>query len=170
MSETALVRTFDDVEGSLRELLGDTIGDVIVNPHGGGQLIVFAPPGRRPDVLRRLKDLGFTYYVFCGGVDWPEADAMEVYDQVGDPDSGRRVTVKFQLPRGEPRIPTASAVYWGSDWYERETWELFGIVFAGHPRLRRLFLPDWFEGYPMRKDYELPARVEKPWPGGFFEG
>jgi NADH-quinone oxidoreductase subunit C len=61
-------------------------------------------------------------------------------------------------------------VYGGANWHERETWELFGVHFEGHPHLARLLLPDWFEGYPMRKDYVLPARVEKPWPGEFFEG
>jgi NADH-quinone oxidoreductase subunit C len=103
-------------------------------------------------------------------VDWPEADLMEVYDHVSTPVGERRVTVKYELPRAEPRIPTATGIYRGADWHERETWELYGIAFAGHPRLRRLLLPDWFEGFPLRKDYELPARVEKPWPGEFFEG
>ena len=67
-------------------------------------------------------------------------------------------------------LPTAINVYGGADWHERETWELFGIVFTGHPRLRRLLLADWQEGFPMRKDEVLRPRIEKPWPGDFFSG
>jgi NADH-quinone oxidoreductase subunit C len=56
-------------------------------------------------------------------------------------------------------------VYPGADWHERETWEMFGIVFDGHPALRHLYLPFEFEGNPLRKDYPLLAREVKPWPG-----
>ena len=55
--------------------------------------------------------------------------------------------------------------YPGADWHEREAWEMFGINFAGHPGLRPLYLPSDFEGYPLRKDFPLLARLIKPWPG-----
>jgi NADH-quinone oxidoreductase subunit C len=56
-------------------------------------------------------------------------------------------------------------VYAGANWHERETHEMFGIGFAGHPDLRNMYLPGDFEGYPMRKDFPLLARMVKPWPG-----
>ena len=56
-------------------------------------------------------------------------------------------------------------VYAGADWHERECWEMFGIVFDGHPSLRHLYLPAEFEGHPLRKDFPLLARDVKPWPG-----
>ncbi len=62
-------------------------------------------------------------------------------------------------------IDTWTDVYPGADWHEREAWEMFGVTFAGHPRLRNLYLPSGFEGHPLRKDYPLLARVVKPWPG-----
>ena len=55
--------------------------------------------------------------------------------------------------------------YAGADWHERECWEMYGVVFDGHPSLRHLYLPAEFEGHPLRKDYPLLARVVKPWPG-----
>jgi NADH-quinone oxidoreductase subunit C len=55
--------------------------------------------------------------------------------------------------------------YPGADWHEREWWEMFGVIFDGHPSLRHLYLPSEFEGHPLRKDYPLLARVVKPWPG-----
>ena len=56
-------------------------------------------------------------------------------------------------------------VYAGADWHERECWEMFGVIFDGHPALRHLYLPSEFEGHPLRKDYALLSRVVKPWPG-----
>ena len=135
-----------------------------------GQLIVRVPPSGRPEALAVLKALGFTFYSFCCGVDWPDENRLEVLDHVYSISDRVRVTLKSDVPRDNPRLPTATTVYAGADWHERETWELFGIVFVGHPRLRRLLLPDWQEGFPMRKDHVLRARVEKPWPGEFFSG
>jgi NADH-quinone oxidoreductase subunit C len=56
-------------------------------------------------------------------------------------------------------------VYPGADWHERECWEMFGITFEGHPAIRHLYLPDQFEGHPLRKDFPLLSRSVKPWPG-----
>jgi NADH-quinone oxidoreductase subunit C len=69
---------------------------------------------------------------------------------------------------GEPddlRIASLVPVYAGANWHERECWEMFGIVFEGHPGLRHLYLPGAFEGHPLRKDFPLLARLVKPWPG-----
>lgn len=164
MSDTA---TLGDVAGELRSRLGDAVLEVTDNR---GQLIVRVTPEKRPEALAALKGSGFAFYSFCCGVDWPEEDRIEVLDHVYSLDRRSRVTLKFDLPRSDPRLPTASTVYAGADWHERETWELFGVFFVGHPKLRRLLLPDWQEGYPMRKDAVLRARVEKPWPGDFFSG
>ena len=57
----------------------------------------------------------------------------------------------------------------GANWAERETWELLGIVFDGHPHLVKLVLPEQFEGHPLRKDFALMSREAKPWPGGVEE-
>ncbi|MEM7326666.1 MAG: NADH-quinone oxidoreductase subunit C [Actinomycetota bacterium] len=62
-------------------------------------------------------------------------------------------------------VPSWIGVYPGTAWHEREAFEMFGIEFDGHPNLRKLYLPGDFEGYPMRKDYPLLARIIKPWPG-----
>lgn len=62
-------------------------------------------------------------------------------------------------------VATWTEVYPGADWHEREAFEMFGIEFDGHPSLRKLYLPGDFEGYPLRKDFPLMARLIKPWPG-----
>ena len=157
----------DDLSAQVRSHLGDAAPEVTEHQ---GQLIVRVPAAHRPEALAALKTLGFTYYSWGCGVDWPADEKFEVFDHVEDLTNGVQVTLKCEVPRSDPRVPTAVEVYGGADWCERETWELFGIVFVGHPRLRRLLLADWQEGFPMRKDEVLRARVEKPWPGEFFSG
>ena len=66
---------------------------------------------------------------------------------------------------GRARLATATGVYRGAAWHERETFEMFGIDFTGHPDLKPLLLPDGFEGHPLRKDFVLASRVAKAWPG-----
>ena len=80
---------------------------------------------------------------------------------------GRRigVTLKADLDDENPRVQTWTGVYPGADWCERETWEMYGFTFDGHPNLTHLYLPGEFEGFPLRKDFPLLAREVKPWPG-----
>ena len=75
------------------------------------------------------------------------------------------ITVKADLPDDDLSIATLIPVYLGANWHEREAHEMFGIDFVGHPNLRSLYLPSSFEGFPMRKDFPLLARMVKPWPG-----
>lgn len=77
----------------------------------------------------------------------------------------RGITIKTDLDEADPRVPTISRVYGGADWNERETWEMFGFTFDGHPNLAHIYLPGGFEGHPLRKDFPLLAREVKPWPG-----
>jgi NADH-quinone oxidoreductase subunit C len=75
------------------------------------------------------------------------------------------VTIKADVPDDTLTVPTWIASFAGANWHEREAHEMFGIVFAGHPDLRNLYLPSEFEGFPLRKDFPLLARMIKPWPG-----
>ncbi|MEU5105305.1 NADH-quinone oxidoreductase subunit C [Streptomyces sp. NPDC021354] len=77
----------------------------------------------------------------------------------------RGLLVRTTVPHDAPALPTATGVYAGAAWHERETHEMFGIDFPGHPHLAPLLLPDGFEGHPLRKDFVLVARVAKAWPG-----
>ena len=73
--------------------------------------------------------------------------------------------VRTLLPRAAPLLPTATGIFRGAAWDERETHEMFGVVFDGHPGLAPLLLPGGFEGHPLRKDFLLAARAAKEWPG-----
>ena len=75
------------------------------------------------------------------------------------------VALKADLDDEVPAVETWTPVYAGADWHERETWEMFGIDFVGHPNLSHIYLPGEFEGFPLRKDFPLLSREVKPWPG-----
>jgi NADH-quinone oxidoreductase subunit C len=75
------------------------------------------------------------------------------------------VALYADLDDVHPVASTWINVYRGADWHEREAWEMFGIRFDGHPDLRHIYLPEDFEGFPLRKDFALMARVVRPWPG-----
>jgi NADH-quinone oxidoreductase subunit C len=75
------------------------------------------------------------------------------------------LTLKVDVPDDDLALDSWIPVYAGADWHERETWEMFGIEFRGHPDLKHIYLPGAFEGFPLRKDFPLLARVVKPWPG-----
>ncbi len=73
--------------------------------------------------------------------------------------------LKAPVPEDDPKIPSVTPIWRGADWHERECYDMFGIVFEGHPDLRRVLLPEDWEGHPLRKDYPLkgPA-LEEDWP------
>ncbi|RKS69230.1 NADH:ubiquinone oxidoreductase subunit C [Motilibacter peucedani] len=117
--------------------------------------------------LRALRDgLGTTWFDWLTGVD--ESDHLEVVACLlapSGPSAGHGVLLTTALDPGAPVLETAVGVFRGAAWHEREAHEMFGIDFAGHPRLRPLLLPPGFEGHPLRKDFVLASRVARPWPG-----
>jgi NADH-quinone oxidoreductase subunit C len=75
------------------------------------------------------------------------------------------ITLKADLDDDQPQVASIHDIYFGADWHERETWEMYGFDFQGHPYLEHIYLPGEFEGFPLRKDFPLLAREVKPWPG-----
>jgi NADH-quinone oxidoreductase subunit C len=80
-------------------------------------------------------------------------------------DRREHLLLRTRVPADAPTLATATGVFAGASWHERETFEMFGIDFAGHPHLVPLLLPDGFEGHPLRKSFVLAARAAKAWPG-----
>ena len=73
--------------------------------------------------------------------------------------------LRTRVSGDDARLATLTGVFSGASWHERETFEMFGLTFDGHPNLVPLLLPDGFEGHPLRKDFILAARAAKSWPG-----
>ncbi|WP_405991520.1 NADH-quinone oxidoreductase subunit C [Streptomyces sp. NBC_00986] len=128
-------------------------------------LTVDVPPTTWLAALRTARDdLGCTYFDWLSAVDEP-GTGFRVCAHVVALSPVRRLLVRTTVPHGTPALPTAVDVYAGAAWHERETHEMFGVEFEGHPALDHLLLPETFEGHPLRKDFVLAARVAKAWPG-----
>ncbi|MFG3367744.1 NADH-quinone oxidoreductase subunit C [Streptomyces sp. NPDC048156] len=108
--------------------------------------------------------LGCTYFDWLSAVDEP-GTGFRVCAHVVALSPVRRLLLRTTVPHDAPVLATAVDVYAGAGWHERETHEMFGVRFEGHPHLVPLLLPDGFEGHPLRKDFVLAARVVKAWPG-----
>ncbi|MDQ0844414.1 NADH-quinone oxidoreductase subunit C [Streptomyces sp. V1I6] len=130
-------------------------------------LTVDVPVGSWITALKIARDkLGCTYFDWLSAVDEPGTGFRICAHVVSlEGRAVRRLLVRTTVPHGAPSLPSAVDVYAGASWHERETHEMFGVDFTGHPHQVPLLLPDGFEGHPLRKDFVLAARVAKAWPG-----
>ncbi|WP_028402163.1 NADH-quinone oxidoreductase subunit C, partial [Ectobacillus panaciterrae] len=109
------------------------------------------------EFLKRNEQLAFDYVSELHGTDF--VTHMEVYVHLYSYRNKQSVAVKAKTSRDEPKLASVTPIWAGANWPERETYDLLGIVFEGHPNLTRILLPDDWVGYPLRKDYE-PFDVE----------
>jgi NADH-quinone oxidoreductase subunit C len=117
------------------------------------------------EALTRARDeLGLSFFDWLSAVD-AEPGGFLVVCHLVDPDHHDHLLVRTAITREAPVLATATGVFRGAGWHERETFEMFGITFDGHPNLVPLLLPDGFEGHPLRKDFVLVARAARAWPG-----
>ena len=112
------------------------------------------------DVCRVLRDrLEFVLLADLTAVDWwPREPRFEVVYHLAS--GSDRLRVKVTLAGDHARLPTVQPVWPGANWLEREVWDLFGIVFEGHEDLRRLLMPEDWEGHPLRKDFPVQIRLK----------
>jgi NADH-quinone oxidoreductase subunit C len=173
------------------EALGSAVIDSLVKPGDDIWIRVSADTWRTTG--ETLKSLGYSYFCFISAIDWMPSPFGKGEDDPTEPATERDMSVKQGYTGGDTRfqvlarltqpfssvginikvdiddavmaIDSWSEVFAGANWHERETHEMFGIGFNGHPDLRNMYLPTDFEGYPLRKDFPLLARIVKPWPG-----
>jgi NADH-quinone oxidoreductase subunit C len=128
------------------------------------QTTVYAPRDHVAAVARALRDrpdLRFDFLAEVTAVDFsPREPRYELVYILVSTVLRHRVRLKVRLPGEDARVATVSGIWPAANWLEREVWDLFGIVFDGHPDPRRLLMPEDWEGYPLRKDY--PVQINKP--------
>ncbi|MET7758988.1 NADH-quinone oxidoreductase subunit C [Streptomyces sp. NPDC005389] len=152
---------------SLPDSVTEIFGEEATVEQAYDLLTVDVPPGSWITALETARDtLGCTYFDWLSAVDEP-GTGFRVCAHVAAVGEGRprRLLLRTTVPHAAPVLPTAIGVYAGAGWHERETHEMFGVDFTGHPHLVPLLLPENFEGHPLRKDFVLAARVAKAWPG-----
>jgi NADH-quinone oxidoreductase subunit C len=99
-------------------------------------------------------ELGCLYFNWLSAVDWKE-QGLEVLCRLENLDTRLAVMMRARLGAGAVRCPTLTGLYRGADWMERECFDMFGVIFDGHPDLRRILLAQDWEGHPLRKDYAV---------------
>jgi NADH-quinone oxidoreductase subunit C len=156
----ALTESATEMVRHIADVLGPRLEDHTIEH---GELTIRAPAAEIVNVLRFLRDdrsLQFVCIIDICGVDWPERpQRFDVVYHLLSPRHNARIRVKVATDEVTP-VPSATAVYPGADWYEREAYDLYGILFAGHPDLRRILTDYGFQGHPLRRDFPLTGFVE----------
>lgn len=178
------------VLAQVKSALGDAVVDSLVKP--GDDIWIRVRTDAWRATGETLRGLGYTYFCFLSAIDWmpspfgkgeedpseptPARDTtitqgyaggstrFQVLARVVEPHSSMGINIKADIA-DDMTIESWVSVYAGANWHEREANEMFGISFAGHPDMRKMYLPADFEGHPLRKDFPLLSRIVKPWPG-----
>jgi NADH-quinone oxidoreductase subunit C len=134
-----------------------------------GQVSVTVRRERIVEILRFLHDapeLSFDYLEDLCGVDYlgKKEPRFEVVYHLYSMEHRKRIRIKAEVPEDDCTIDSVVNIWEGADWHERECFDMFGIVFKGHPDLRRILMPEDWEGYPLRKDYPVEG-PERKWRG-----
>jgi NADH-quinone oxidoreductase subunit C/D len=147
-------------------ILGEALGDQLLKAEEfRGDLALSVSRKSWVEAARLLRDhpdLDFKLFLDLCGVDHLDREGrqerFEVVLHAYSVSKGHHVRLKTPVPEGDPTLDTLTGLYKGANWFEREAWDLFGIVFEGHPNLTRLLTHDDFVGHPMRKDYPTARR------------
>jgi len=151
------------------------LGDHILQTQAGavskvdirlGELMLHTTPDKVIALLTYLRDdpkCLFTQLIDICGVDWPEREKrFDVVYNLLSVKNNQRIRVKLMTDETTP-VPSAASVYSSAGWFERETYDLYGVWFSDHPDLRRILTDYGFEGHPLRKDFPLTGFVELRW-------
>ncbi len=148
-NEQVLTRLEGLVDGAFSDVLFDR-----------GELTIFVPRTKLIEVVTALRDDAHLRYEGCmsvSGVHYPTDAGAELHSVIPLQSftHNRRLRVEVTCPDADPHMPSVCAIYPAADWHERETWDMFGIVYDDHPSLTRILMPDDWVGHPQRKDYPL---------------
>ena len=158
----ALARALDEGaaggQSPMAPAYADAVEKVVVDRD---ELTVFVAREHLPAVAQVLRDdpaLRFEMCLGVSGAHYPGEAGRElhaVYHLMSITHASRRIRLEVVCPDADPHIPSVVSTYPAATWHERETWDMFGIVFDGHPALTRILMPDDWPGHPQRKDYPL---------------
>lgn len=153
---------------ALRQSCGDNVTELVA---AASPFIVVKNNAIR-DVAQKLKTMGFDSLMCLSGLDTkgmkastlpgtpalpaPPEELAVVYHLCAS-STGEKIALRVALDRAAPNLPSISDIWLVANWHEREAFDMFGIIFTGHPKLERLLCPDDWIGHPLRKDYQMPT-------------
>ncbi|MGF0536430.1 NADH-quinone oxidoreductase subunit C [Agrobacterium sp. ES01] len=150
----------NELASFIQEVRGELIASAEIK---FGELTLTATPEKLIALLTFLRDdvqCGFVNFIDICGVDYPaRPERFDVVYHLQSPRQNLRIRVKTMTSEEKP-VPSACGVFPGADWFEREAWDMYGIMFTDHPDLRRILTDYGFEGHPLRKDFPTTGFVE----------
>ena len=153
-------QTLEQLESHCKAALGDTVRASRITH---GELTLDVSRDKIVDVLKFLRDdksCLFEVLIDICGVDWPaRSNRFDLVYHLLSPRLNQRIRIKLMTDETTP-VPSTVGVYSASNWFEREAYDMYGILFSGHPDLRRILTDYGFQGHPMRKDFPLTGYVE----------
>jgi NADH-quinone oxidoreductase subunit C len=153
----------DQLQGIAAKVSAVAPGAVLESAFVFGELTLSVDPKRIIETLQFLRDdpaAQFVSIIDISGADYPDREKrFDIVYHLLSPNLNRRIRVKVATDDGTP-VASATAVYPGAEWYEREVYDLFGVLFEGHPDLRRILTDYGFDGHPLRKDFPMTGFVE----------
>jgi NADH-quinone oxidoreductase subunit C len=137
------------------ELIAKELGDAAIETvYFRNRATVAVDPAQIRTVLQTLRAQGYGFLASVHGVDhYPEEPRLGVVYELLDMSRVDRITVKLRVPTDAPHVESVTADWPTADHQEREVYDMFGVVFEGHPDLRRILMPEDYEGYPQRRDF-----------------
>ncbi|MCC7491810.1 MAG: NADH-quinone oxidoreductase subunit D [Fimbriimonadaceae bacterium] len=152
MTEQAVATPLDELLARCRAACGELLGEPVQRA-AISECSVAASDLRR--VAQWLRDeAGYNYLALIGGIDrLAQLEVVYLLDRLPAPTPTGRLALRVAVPREAAVVPTVSDLWPAADWHERECWDLLGVRFEGHPDLRRILLPEYWQGFPLRKDY-----------------
>jgi NADH-quinone oxidoreductase subunit C len=150
----------------VRQLISDRFSDALRPSAFRDNVRYVVQADRLIEVMTFLRvEAGFDFLVDIAGIDYlhyPDAtDRYGVVYCLANSQTAERVFVKVFLNDPDPKVKSVYPIWKGADWMEREVYDMYGVVFEGHPDLRRILMPEGFASYPLRKDYPLRGRGER---------
>ena len=144
------------VELLAQELREHVAGSILDTAHSRGKGVLLVEPATIREVLEHLRGKGYTFLASVHGVDYfPEEPRLGVHYELLDMKEVDRLTVKLRVPVAEPNVPSVTPQWPTADHQEREVYDMFGVIFDGHPDLRRILMPEDYEGFPQRRDFPI---------------
>mgnify|MGYP001042392042 CR=1 FL=1 len=157
MSDVSMPTPLEALAADTRAALGDAVAAEKLE---FGELTLTVARDRIVEAVTHLRDAGFVSFIDVCGVDYPErAERFDVVYHLLSPTKNLRVRLKVATDDMTP-VPSITGIFPGADWFEREAYDLYGILFSGHPDLRRILTDYGFDGHPLRKDFPLTGFVE----------
>ena len=144
-----------DQEG-LKEIAEELGDDVLGTVHFRDKAVLLVAPEFVTGALAALREKGFTFLASVHGVDYfPEEPRLGVHYELLDMRAVDRITVKTRVHTEDPHVPSVTPDWPTANHQEREVYDMFGVEFDGHPDLRRILMPDDYEGHPQRRDFPI---------------